>query len=172
MLRTGASPTPPSGSMGEKRGPGRLSVHTAGETGVAPLGSTSSHGSHGSHGKIGGMDHPSVPMDLHEPNHAQLMAAATLQAATRGMLARRSLAFSSVRKQTMASLVIQKSLVKWWEHSKAGGGAGAAVGIASNRGSPMASAVGHSHNVGVVPSAIGRVGSAHAAEARAKPGSY
>ncbi len=54
------------------------------------------------------------------PNRAQLQAAATLQAATRGMLARRS--FSSVRKQTMASLVIQKSLVKWWEHNKGTGG--------------------------------------------------
>lgn len=53
-----------------------------------------------------------------DPNRAQLQAAATLQAATRGMLARRS--FSSVRKQTMASLVIQKSLVKWWEHNKVG----------------------------------------------------
>lgn len=53
---------------------------------------------------------------LVDPNRAQLQAAATLQAATRGMLARRS--FSSVRKQTMASLVIQKSLVKWWEHNK------------------------------------------------------
>eukprot|EP01032_Pedospumella_encystans_P014775 gene14775-16944_t len=54
------------------------------------------------------------------PNRAQLQAAATLQAATRGMLARRS--FSSVRKQTMASLVIQKSLVKWWEQNKVAGG--------------------------------------------------
>ena len=43
-------------------------------------------------------------------------AAATLQAAARGMIARKS--FSSVRKQTMASLVIQKSLVKWFVHSK------------------------------------------------------
>jgi hypothetical protein len=172
MLRTGASPTPPSASIGEKRGPGRLIVHTAGEVGPTPLGSASSHGSHGSHGKIGGMDHSSVPMDLQEPNHAQLMAAATLQAATRGMLARRSLAFSSVRKQTMASLVIQKSLVKWWEHSKAGGGVGAAVGVTSNRGSPLANAAAHSRNVGLVPSATGRVGSALAADTRAKPGSY
>ena len=44
----------------------------------------------------------------------ELHAAATLQAATRGMLARKS--FSSIRKQTMASLVIQKSLVKWWNN--------------------------------------------------------
>ena len=61
-----------------------------------------------------------LPPLLQDPNPAQLLAAATLQAATRGMIARRS--FSSVRRQTMASLVIQKSLVKWWEHNKVGGG--------------------------------------------------
>lgn len=49
----------------------------------------------------------------------EVHAAATLQAATRAMLARRR-SFSSVRKQTMASLVIQKSLVKWWVCSKGG----------------------------------------------------
>ena len=46
------------------------------------------------------------------PNSTQLLAAATLQAATRGMLARRS--FASVRRQTMASLVIQKGLLHWY----------------------------------------------------------
>lgn len=64
-----------------------------------------------------------------EPNPTQQMAAATLQAATRAMLSRRR-SFSSVRKQTMASLVIQKSLVKWWEHSKVGAQESAAVGAA------------------------------------------
>ena len=43
-------------------------------------------------------------------------AAATLQAATRRMIARKS--FESVRKQTMASLVIQRHFTKWWEQSK------------------------------------------------------
>lgn len=54
-------------------------------------------------------------------NHSsrELHAAATLQAATRGMLARRS--FSSVRRQTMASLVIQKRLLKWYTDSKSSG---------------------------------------------------
>ena len=60
-----------------------------------------------------------VPRGFRDPNAEQLQAAATLQAATRAMLARRK-SFSSVRKQTMASLVIQKSLVKWWEYNKAG----------------------------------------------------
>lgn len=41
-------------------------------------------------------------------------AASRLQAATRGMLARKS--FQRVRMQTMASLVIQKSLFQWWVH--------------------------------------------------------
>ena len=44
------------------------------------------------------------------------VALARLQARTRGMLARKS--FSSIRKQTMASLIIQKSLIKWWEQSR------------------------------------------------------
>jgi hypothetical protein len=57
-----------------------------------------------------------ISSNLGGPNRIQLEAAATLQAATRGMIARRS--FSSVRRQTMASLVIQNSLVKWWEHSR------------------------------------------------------
>jgi hypothetical protein len=39
-------------------------------------------------------------------------AAATLQAATRGMLARKE--FHHIKRQTMASLVIQKSLLQWW----------------------------------------------------------
>jgi hypothetical protein len=75
----------------------------------------------GSSGGRNSSDFTGAVAGLHDPNPAQLMAAATLQAATRGMLARRS--FSSVRKQTMASLVIQKSLVKWWESSKCGAGA-------------------------------------------------
>lgn len=41
-------------------------------------------------------------------------AAATLQRATRGMLARKS--FRRVKRQAMASLVIQKSLFMWWVH--------------------------------------------------------
>ncbi len=44
-------------------------------------------------------------------------AAATLQAATRAMIARRR-KFSTVRKQMVASLVIQKSLIQWWAQSK------------------------------------------------------
>lgn len=65
-------------------------------------------------------------------NDRQLQAAETLQAATRRMLARKS--FYSVRKQTMASLVIQKSLVKWWVHSKVGDSsvANAALSSSSN----------------------------------------
>lgn len=51
-----------------------------------------------------------------DPKDRELLAAATLQAATRGYIARR--AFSSIRKQTMASLVIQKSLMKWWLQNK------------------------------------------------------
>jgi hypothetical protein len=39
-------------------------------------------------------------------------AASTLQAATRGMLARKE--FHRIKRQTMASLVIQKSLLQWW----------------------------------------------------------
>ena len=40
----------------------------------------------------------------------------SLQAATRGMLARRS--FELARKQAMASLIIQKSLFQWWSINK------------------------------------------------------
>ena len=39
-------------------------------------------------------------------------AASTLQAITRGMLARKE--FHLIKRQTMASLVIQKSLLQWW----------------------------------------------------------
>lgn len=37
-----------------------------------------------------------------------------LQALTRGMLARRS--FITIKKQAIASLVIQKSIVQWWDN--------------------------------------------------------
>mmetsp|Transcript_15268 Transcript_15268/g.22982 ORF Transcript_15268/g.22982 Transcript_15268/m.22982 type:complete len:868 (+) Transcript_15268:91-2694(+) len=60
-------------------------------------------------------------------------AAATLQAATRGMLARKS--FRRVKRQAMASLVIQKSLFQWWIHK---GGAQAFMG-ALDDGSRMES---------------------------------
>lgn len=43
-------------------------------------------------------------------------AAATLQALTRGMLARKT--FENAKRQGMASLVIQKSLLNWWIHNK------------------------------------------------------
>jgi roadblock/LC7 domain-containing protein len=43
-------------------------------------------------------------------------AAATLQAATRRMIARKS--FETVRKQTLATLVIQKHLTNWWVTAK------------------------------------------------------
>jgi hypothetical protein len=53
-------------------------------------------------------------------------AAATLQAATRGMLARKE--FHHIKRQTMASLVIQKSLLQWWGQKGAGaGGAGGSM---------------------------------------------
>lgn len=48
----------------------------------------------------------------------QQVAATRLQHATRAMIARRRSRFTSVRKQTLASLIIQKSLVKWWIHNK------------------------------------------------------
>lgn len=44
-------------------------------------------------------------------------AAATLQAATRGMIARKS--FSRLRRQAMASLIIQKSCLNWWNRKAA-----------------------------------------------------
>lgn len=47
-------------------------------------------------------------------SNEQVAAAATLQAATRGMLARKE--FHDIKRQAMASLVIQKSLLHWWEH--------------------------------------------------------
>lgn len=120
-------------SGGERSGPSESGAST-------PAGSDASGGGGGDGGTSSGTAdkagnrNRSFSADLQAPNPAQLMAAATLQAATRGMLARRSLAFSSVRKQTMASLVIQKSLVKWWESSRAGGG-GSGVGSASSAGS-------------------------------------
>lgn len=43
-------------------------------------------------------------------------AASTLQAVTRGMLARKF--FGTAKKQAMASLVIQKSLLSWWVQNK------------------------------------------------------
>jgi hypothetical protein len=57
-------------------------------------------------------------MSLHRSNNAKSMdaCAATLQAATRGMLARRS--FQRAKKQTMASLVI----FQWWVQSKSKSG--------------------------------------------------
>ena len=42
-------------------------------------------------------------------------AAATLQAVTRGMLARKT--FENAKRQGMASLIIQKTLVDWWSHN-------------------------------------------------------
>ena len=53
---------------------------------------------------------------FHSFSIEQERAAAKLQAATRRMIARKSI--SSITKQTVASLVIQKHLVRWWSHSK------------------------------------------------------
>jgi len=93
--------------------PSSLSIGVSAAANSAKLSTSSGSPSNAAH------SHASThAFGLVDPNRAQLQAAATLQAATRGMLARRS--FSSVRKQTMASLVIQKSLVKWWEHNKVG----------------------------------------------------
>lgn len=52
--------------------------------------------------------------DLEEEDRMNLeeRAAATLQAATRRMIARKS--FANLHKQTMASLTIQRNLVRWW----------------------------------------------------------
>jgi hypothetical protein len=50
-------------------------------------------------------------------NGIEEKAAATLQAATRRMIARRS--FANLHKHTMASLTIQRNLVRWWtRHSR------------------------------------------------------
>ena len=53
-----------------------------------------------------------IPMMNIEGDEKKLQAAATLQALTRGMIARKS--FNSIRKHTTASIIIQKTLVKWW----------------------------------------------------------
>jgi hypothetical protein len=54
--------------------------------------------------------------NINTNNDVETIAAARLQAYTRGMLARKS--FTRIRRKTIASLVIQKSLVKWWAHNK------------------------------------------------------
>ena len=54
-------------------------------------------------------------------------AAATLQAATRAMLRRRR-SFAHAKRQAMASLVIQKSLLQWWI-LRDGSGMGGGVGV-------------------------------------------
>jgi uncharacterized protein GlcG (DUF336 family) len=54
-------------------------------------------------------------------------AAATLQAATRAMLRRRR-SFAHAKRQAMASLVIQKSLLQWWILRDGSGGVGG-VGV-------------------------------------------
>lgn len=62
-------------------------------------------------------DTSSLPStSFHSFSIEQERAAAKLQAATRRMIARKSI--SSITKQTVASLVIQKHLVRWWSHSK------------------------------------------------------
>jgi len=58
--------------------------------------------------------------DGHVNGIKQTTAAATLQAATRGMLARKS--FASLKRQAVASLVIQKSLMNWWQQKAGVGG--------------------------------------------------
>lgn len=55
-------------------------------------------------------------MQLDSSSEKLSSAAATLQAVTRGMLARKT--FENAKRQGMASLVIQKSLVHWWMQSK------------------------------------------------------
>lgn len=49
---------------------------------------------------------------LNSHDLTEVEAAATLQAATRGMLARK--AFETMKKQAIASLVIQRSMGRWW----------------------------------------------------------
>jgi hypothetical protein len=60
------------------------------------------------------LDPSSTPMEGMSPqyDHRQIQAAATLQAVTRGMIARKS--FASLQRQAMASVVIQKSCISWW----------------------------------------------------------
>jgi len=64
----------------------------------------------------------------HSSKEERDKAAATLQAATRRMIARRK-SFSHLRKQTMASLTIQRNLVKWWTHARSSSGRGGMMAI-------------------------------------------
>lgn len=54
----------------------------------------------------------STAVDEDERNDVEERAAATLQAATRRMFARKS--FANLHKQTLASITIQRNLVRWW----------------------------------------------------------
>ena len=66
--------------------------------------------------KVSNNDSPHSSIDVkysyNDGMERKLQAAATLQAHTRGMIARKS--FASIRKQTMATIIIQKNLVKWY----------------------------------------------------------
>lgn len=61
-------------------------------------------------------DSATAAVPLQQPQPEVDSAVATLQALTRGMLARKS--FRNIRRQAMASLVIQRSLVEWWKAQK------------------------------------------------------
>lgn len=54
-----------------------------------------------------------LPTSLVQLTNREERALATLQAATRRMIANKK-SFISIRKQTMASMIIQKRLMHWW----------------------------------------------------------
>lgn len=73
-------------------------------------------GGHHHHHHHGAEDYDTPHGDI-DRSDIEEKAAATLQAATRRMIARRS--FANLHKHTMASLTIQRNLVRWWtRHSR------------------------------------------------------
>lgn len=70
-------------------------------------------------------------VDEDERNDVEERAAATLQAATRRMFARKT--FANLHKQTLASITIQRNLVRWWtRHHDVSHGNGDNIDIVEN----------------------------------------
>lgn len=91
----------------------RAVIEDSGEPAVTNEGSKPSEA-------VGGREasRPSAFTSAHYSEARYSSAASRLQAATRQMLARRRQSFQNANRQAMASLVIQKSLLQWWNSNK------------------------------------------------------
>jgi hypothetical protein len=121
LLHSGGLMVPLSGLGGlSGDGMGNLFAGVAASAGMAGMGSAMSAANMAVDMGFGEGGRCGVDGDPEDDSIAQIdEAASKLQAVTRGVIARKS--FAALKRQAVASIVIQKSLMQWWVHSKDSG---------------------------------------------------